>query len=268
MKKSVFFRHVQDAIKKERLERTAFLKELKEAGFDGFEVTFGEYDDAKKLHEELSSVGLNVSCLCASFRLDSENDPEKWKKAVDDAKTLESKKILIVPGFARSGMSLDTARENMAEPLRQIADYAKELGVTVVIEDFDSSDSPISDSSGMIKLADSVPHLCFAFDTGNFRYSGEDEFAAFDKLKGKIAHVHLKDRAYSPINEGDSPKTAMDGKNLYPAPFGSGFIPGKELIEKLMSIGYDDYFVIEHYGAYDQKDYMLKSVKWLKENFG
>ena len=51
---------------------------------------------------------------------------------------------------------------------------------------------------------------------------------------------------------------------MYAIPEGGGCIPMKELVTSLLKSGYDDTFVIEHFGAQDQLAYMKQSAEWLQ----
>ena len=89
---------------------------------------------------------------------------------------------------------------------------------------------------------------------------------AYDLLEKRIAHVHMKDIAYAPLR-GEKGKTALTGKQLYPAPVGSGELPMAEIVRRLYEHGYDGLFAIEHFSAGDQLLYMRRSARWLKNIF-
>jgi len=52
---------------------------------------------------------------------------------------------------------------------------------------------------------------------------------------------------------------------MFSASVGSGIIPMKETVDRLLANGYNGAFAIEHFGSLKQLDDMLASVKWLKE---
>ncbi len=52
---------------------------------------------------------------------------------------------------------------------------------------------------------------------------------------------------------------------MYSCAVGSGCIKMKEIIEKVIGTGYDDYFAIEHFGSLTQLNDMIKSVEWLQQ---
>ena len=134
----------------------------------------------------------------------------------------------------------------------------------VVLEDFDDKIAPYCNISGLKYFMDHVEGLRCAFDTGNFLYNEEDSFEALPKFIDKISHVHCKDRTWKK-KEGEVPKETIRGRKMYSCAVGSGCIKMKEIIEKLIENGYDDYFAIEHFGSLCQLEDMLKSVEWMQE---
>lgn len=112
---------------------------------------------------------------------------------------------------------------------------------------------------------ENVPHLRFTFDSGNFKYCLENELEAFDALKNRIVHVHLKDRSFD-AKKGEKYQLTIDKKKMYPSPVGYGCIAMKEILHNLSAIGYDDFVTIEHFGVKDQLKCMELSAKWVSEH--
>ena len=131
------------------------------------------------------------------------------------------------------------------------------------MEDFDSQLSPIATAEGLLRFLEGCPGLSCAFDTGNFRYAGQDVLEAYTLLRSRVGHVHLKDRAYTQSN-GENPKTAVDGTDLYPAPVGSGDLPLDQVMARLRQDGYNGIYTIEHYDSNRTLDYLRQSVEWVK----
>lgn len=102
----------------------------------------------------------------------------------------------------------------VAEGLSYCAELAKKLGIKTVIEDYDCNNGPLSYSADMKYILDNAPNVFFAFDSGNFAYTGEDEVQALELMKDKLAHVHFKDRSltkYKP-EEKENIFTSLGGK--------------------------------------------------------
>ena len=72
--------------------------------------------------------------------------------------------------------------------------------------------------------------------------AGEDCLEAIRLLRGRISHVHLKDR----VSKSDMSCPAI----------GAGCIPEAEVIRILRDSGYSGWLTVEHFGARD----MLKAA--------
>lgn len=86
-----------------------------------------------------------------------------------------------------------------------------------------------------------------SYDDGNFFYAGDDPMEAFAQFRDRIAHVHLKDRFK--MADGASPA------------LGVGIVPCRQILDQLVSTGYDGWFCIEGYGAKDMKEHLKISVE-------
>ena len=156
----------------------------------------------------------------------------------------------------------------MIETLIKFTEAANKYGLTVLMEEYDSSDAPFSTSQGLRDYLDPVPDLFCTFDTGNFIYNDEDVFQAYELFRDKICHVHLKDRTVERIYDQDQGKNSADGtKVFYPAPVGEGMLNLEDIVKRLKQDGYDGIYTIEHYGASRQKEFLRKSSKWIDRNF-
>ena len=105
----------------------------------------------------------------------------------------------------------------------------------------------------MTDFLNEIPSLYVTLDTGNFIIKKEDEFRAYEVLKSRIIHVHCKDRAYD-----------KDG-SMCASPVGEGFIKMVDILYGLQRTGYDGKLTIEHFGAENYLEFMLKSANWINE---
>lgn len=185
---------------------------------------------------------------------------------VDLAEKLEVPRIMPIPGFLkknekRGTKEYDLVVEDMIEAVAFLCEYASSKGIDVVMEDFDNETAPFCDSEGLLYFLDAIPELGVAFDTGNFLYSGEDVFSAYEKLKGRIRHIHLKDRADTSLN-GDPGQHCPDGHVIYSAPTGFGDLHLDEIVKMLQADGYTGIYATEHFGSRRQLEDMEFSAKW------
>ena len=266
MKPAIFLDHLRDAAKQEQCELDDVLFFAHELGYEGAEVTFAPESDPHILAAQLKHAGLFASTLCV--RTDFANHPDDLflaMTALEHCTVLGAKRFLTIPGMIDPDDPdhAQQQRENIVQGLLALCALAKERGITVVMEDFDSAVSPYRDMNGVRYFVDRVPDLQVAFDTGNFAFCDEDELEAFELLKDRIAHVHLKDRALAPGSPDERPLVTLGGRKLYASPFGSGIIRSEEILRRLREMHYDGVVTVEHYGAPNQKEYMKKSMQWL-----
>ena len=108
----------------------------------------------------------------------------------------------------------------------------------------------------MIKNA---PHVNFTFDTYWAQYGGVNVIEFIDKLKGRIACVHLKDYRIA-LKEKFIPDFA---------PVGDGTIDFKAIVPKMIEAG-AEYLIVEQDNAADAEDpfgEVKRSIDYLKKEF-
>lgn len=267
MQLSVFYNHILVASEQTGKSVDEVLGLVRSFGIDAVELGRDEIgSDSKKLQEQLKKAGMAVSSIYETFDFGHVPDAEPGLKLIDTAFDFGASKVLVIPGFievSASEQEKKLALDRMAKALRQICDYADEKGITVTMEDFDDSRAPYASSDELVWFLTEVPKLGCTFDTGNFIYTGENEFDAFEKLADRTVHLHCKDRSLDEPNGGMA-KITLNGTKLYPSPAGSGVIKIKEIIHQMKKRGYDDTLVIEHFDSVDQLAYMEQSAKWLQ----
>lgn len=263
---AIFLDHLLDAARRDQLQLDSLLARAHDFGYKGVEISFHPETDPHALSAQLSRAGLFVSTLCVFT--DFSNHPDDLSlalTALDHCVILGAKRFLTIPGKIdlNNPIHAQHQRDNIVRALNTFCTYAKARGITVVMEDFDGPDAPYRTTEGVRYFIDRVPELQVAFDTGNFAFSEEDELDAFERLKDRIAHVHLKDRALTPGAPDERPLVTLGGRNLYASPFGSGIIQCEEILRRLKEIGYSGVATVEHYGAPRPLEYMERSAQWL-----
>lgn len=271
MQLATFYDHVKDIAREERVSVVEALQRVKSLGIDSVEVmqnsAVGREDE---LGHELACAGLSISGIPAYFDFGRDTDVEKQASPVlEAARYLGAGKMLVIPGFFHEEDSPEVRTrhmENMADCINRLAEMADKDGVALVMEEYDSPLAPFADTAGVQYFMDRCPALSCCFDTGNFRCVAEDELAAYEQFKGRLGHVHLKDRAYG-TDWGTQPTTAADGQTLYPCPVGSGQLQIRELLTRMNRDGYDGACAIEHFGVSNMWAALQESVAWLQGNF-
>lgn len=263
MKMAVFYNHIIEAAKQNKLLVTYVLSIAKSYGIDYIELDYEEIKNPKVMYSLLKEAGMRVSSIYRIYDFGECPDGTIGYDQIEMAVTMHTDKIMVIPGFLKgpSEKGWGIQRENMLSAMNQMCQYSNDKGVTVTIEDFDDVISPISTAEQMMWFTERIPSLKITFDTGNFMYSSKSELDAFELLKDKIVHVHCKDRTI--ISNGEEYKLAVDGRAMYPAAVGSGCIKISEIISALNKDGYAGIFVIEHFDVKDHLKYIEQSAKWL-----
>ena len=267
MKVSIFLVHLSELAEQKKCPLAAAVKEAGKSGVEYAEVDYksavGREDEVKAL---LKNAGMKVGGMNAFFDFGHQAQPELIESAVSAAARLGAAHIMAVPGFAQPDEDWTAVRERMVEGLNVLVGRAAEAGVSVAMEDYDAVEAPYGRMEELDWMLKQVPGLGCNFDTGNFLFFGEDVLKAYDLLEKRIVHVHMKDVAFAPLR-GEKGKTALTGKQLYPAPVGSGELPMAEIVRRLYERGYEGIYVIEHFNAGDQLLYMRRSARWLNNIF-
>ncbi|MBR6791031.1 MAG: sugar phosphate isomerase/epimerase [Oscillospiraceae bacterium] len=264
MKKAIFFEHIKTAAEQTGRTVEDILAEVRGMGYEGLECSADHFEGRREeFRELLAKSGFVISSVYRFFDFGHRTDSEEIGRYLDDLAYLGAEKTLIVPGFFTAESDRKAEFEEMIRALRLVCEMAAERGITVTLEDFDDVNSPCRNIAGLRRFMDEVPGLRFTLDTGNFRYSCEDVLEGYEALKDRLGHVHLKDRSENPLTEGDSGPKALDGKILYPAPAGEGYIPIRECIERTKADGYDSWYAAEHFNCADTLAYIRRSADFL-----
>ena len=262
---ATFFDHILDIHRQEGCSVPEALAEAKKLGISALEVSCGNAEGrAKETAAKLAAAGLGVTTMPSYFHFDSDTDVRAQAETIfADAKTIGAGTLLVIPGFIPEGADPEACTRQIIDCVKRLAELADKAGLSLTMEDFDNERSPISTSSGLLRFMDAVPGLTACFDTGNFYFAGEDALAAYDRLKGRIGHVHLKDRARG-AEFGKEERLTLSGSPMHPSPVGAGLIPIEELLERFKADGYSGAYTIEHYGAEPMLECLKRSVEWLR----
>lgn len=253
MKISVFYHHILEAANQEHCTEEEILKKIKAAGITAIELDRDGISDTDKLCEILKTYGFSVSNIYGFYDFSKTEDLEKCEKHIKLAKDVKADKIMIVPGFYSEvdEMLRTVELKKMIEGTKKLCEIAEENAIRATIEDFDDDKSPLCSLVGMTDFLKQIPSLYVTLDTGNFIISGEDELMAFETLKSRIIHVHCKDRAYE------------ENGSMCASTVGGGFIKMSEIFTGLVKMNYSGILTIEHFGAENYLEFMLKSAEWI-----
>ena len=219
---------------------------LKDAGFDGVEIPIfdREVDKYAELGARLEGLGLEP--LAVSARGADDNpisaDPAVRAEAaaatranLDSAAALGAPLIcgpLAAPLGVFSGEP-PTAEEKArsADYLREVAPYAQERGVTIVLEYLNRFEMYLTNTAAdLAELVREVGHpsVRMMYDTFHAHIEEKDPRAALQECKDVLVHVHLSE------NDRSTP--------------GAGQVDWQTTFAALKEIEYDGWVVIEAFG--------------------
>lgn len=222
------------------------LKEIvataKDLGYSGIEIrSVGGEVDATRMREFtddfdktvalLNRTGIKIAMLSTNCALANHNDDTAVERAtayVELAKKLGVEFIRVMstdrPYFDGGDIELCKKRYT------QILDYAKDSGVTVLME----TNGLFLDSKTLADFIDEAGEGAgVLWDTHHpYRYNDEPISVTLKNLGSRIKYVHLKD---SVIEKGKVAYKLM----------GYGDIPLEQIIGALKDVGYDGYYTFE-----------------------
>lgn len=185
---------------------------------------------------ELTDRGLVVSCLGASIAM-HEQDSDKLATAmsearrfVDIASGLGAPYVRVFGDKFVTGVSRDALLAHVGRGLRLLGDYARERGVTVLLE----SHGEFVDSPTLLEImqrADS-PSVALLWDAHHTFVARESPETTVRQLGRYIRHTHLKDS----VPDGTGRKYLLTG---------AGDVPVRRQVEALVRIGYTGLFSFE-----------------------
>jgi|BEDMetMinimDraft_2_1075160.scaffolds.fasta_scaffold05441_2 sugar phosphate isomerase/epimerase len=215
------------------------VERVKGFGFDGVELRVADdgvhvkpsYPVPKEVKEILREVKLSDLAGYARF---SSPDQEEGRRNADLLRTLISMAAeLGAPGIrVYAGVFKDDAQSatsRVAKALNAAADFAEKNGVKIMIE---THDDVAKLENLMLLLGKLDERIKLVYDPANMIAAGERHDEVFPKIRGRIAHVHIKDFV------------VKEGKRVYCRP-GEGIVPIPEILRSLKGIGFTGYVSVE-----------------------
>ncbi len=227
-------------------------RDVADLGYLGFE-TFGsiilEWDQRPGGYRQLvTRYGIpTVAAYCSSEWIMSDTaagDFDRARRQADALKQIGGE-CLVLACARRSGPAYTTEElRRLAEALNQVGEYARSIGLRSGFHPH--TGTPVetrSEIDALLALVD--PTLVgFAPDTGQIAKGGSDVLEVLDTYGARVAHVHLKD--WGGTRELDSLSREVDATGyLNYVPAGTGVLPIRTLVDRLVKRGYDGWFNVE-----------------------
>ncbi|MBE6492595.1 MAG: sugar phosphate isomerase/epimerase [Methanobrevibacter sp.] len=176
------------------------------------------------------------------------NSIAQIKSSIDLANEINAEAVVVHPGlisFLANKYFKKEVYEFANESIKEIGDYAKDLGVMATIENMPNFESMIYQNIADLNqlLVENEMHM--TLDIGHANHVG---YAPDEMIFDSIKHIHVHD------NLGD------DDSHL---PLGEGSIDLKYIINTLESKNYDGIYILE----VNDYDSIKKSYEYMKKNF-
>ncbi len=176
------------------------------------------------------------------------NSIAQIKSSIDLANEINAEAVVVHPGlisFLANKYFKKEVYEFANQSIKEIGDYAKDLGVMATIENMPNFESMIYQNIVDLNqlLVENEMHM--TLDIGHANHVG---YAPDEMIFDSIKHIHVHD------NLGD------DDSHL---PLGEGSIDLKYIINTLESKNYDGIYILE----VNDYDSIKKSYEYMKKNF-
>lgn len=216
---------------------TKLYREIQAAGGEALDISsidmqFGGED---AVQQALLDTGLRCSCYLAFIEAPCPTE-DGQNRAIQQGKA------------AVEVMTRQQLADQFIAVLEPVTAYARERGVTVVIEDAPHLDFPMCSEVELRYLLEGVPGLKLVYDSGNMCYAGEDPVDYYDHLREYVAHGHAKDVMFQ---DGAWRETVH----------GSGTVNFRELFRHMEQDGFEGVIAVELSPDFSGKQTTMERVK-------
>ncbi len=200
-------------------------------------------------HEEFRSLlrarGFGLSAIGSPIGKIAITDPfephlERFKIALDLAEFYETPNIRVFSYYMPANEDPASYRDEVMRRMSEKAEMALRRGVTLVLENEKGIYGDTAERVADILESVHSPALGHAFDPANYVEVGQPIDEAWNRLRGRVVHFHVKDY------------DAKTHKNV-PAGQGDGQIP--QLIADAVASGYSGFCVLEPHLVVAEKSY-------------
>lgn len=181
-----------------------------------------------------------------------EGKDDEWKKAIDDAKAL-GQRYMVVPYLdANERKNLDGYRK-LAKRLNTAGELCRNAGMQVAYHNHDFEFAPMEGSNGMTVLLKETDKSLVQFEMDLYwvTFAGQDPVALIKKYPGRFPLWHVKDL------ENGSQKRFTE--------VGNGVIDFKKIFDCEKKAGMKHFFVEQDVSAAPLES-IKKSIEYLKSN--
>ena len=232
-----------------------------------------------RFRKEVEDHGKVIPMMCcspdfthpdAAFR---DQEIAKQKRWIDMTHALGGSYCRVLSGQRRPVLSIDEGVKLAADSIEACLPYAKERGITLIIEnhykdDFWEYPEFAQKMDVFCKLVDRIHHPNFGvnYDPSNTYLAGEDPIELLKRVSSRVVTMHASDRY---LKEGtlDDLRREEGGatgyaKRLSHGEIGKGLNDYDAIFTELKRVGFDSWISIED--GVDGMDQLVRSIEFLK----
>lgn len=227
---------------------------------EGVELLDYFWNDRKtelpKIKKQIADAGMVIAVYSIGndfFQPDADaraRQLDDLKRGVDIAGELGVNLMRVFSGSYREGYTLEDGMDWIIEGLTAGAEYARQHGVTLALENHGKMAGRSDQVKGIIETVGS-PALRANLDTGNFLLVGQNPVDAARELADLIALVHLKDFGLAAPGETGHVYEGLDGKKYTGTVVNEGMVDLAEIVRILDHAGYTGWLSLEYEGNAD-----------------
>jgi sugar phosphate isomerase/epimerase len=260
MKLSVSMWSVVHPVRAGTMDMHGFIDFAASQNVDGVELLDYFWADKEvqlpQIKKQIADAGLELAVYSVGNDF-FQPDRKVWEKqmadllqGIDTANALEVGLMRVFSGNHKEGYTLSDGMEWIIEGLNDGAEYARQHGVVLALENHGLMAGRSDQVREIIERVNS-PSLRANLDTGNFLLVGEDPTDAAHALSDLVALVHLKDFAKAPEGQTAHVYKGLDGVPYTGAVVGEGQVDLPHIVSILREAGYDGWLSLEYEGGQD-----------------
>lgn len=204
-------------------------------GVNGKPLVDHTLDEVREIKKQLDAEGIKISSVGSPIGKimitdDFEEHFQLYKKTVEIAKIMETPNIRMFSFYIPQGEDPGKYRDEVFRRMKMFVDYAKEENVVLLHENEKDIYGDVASRCLDLMENFSCENFKAVFDFANFIQCGQETREAYEMLKSYIVYIHIKDAI------------AETGK-VVPAGQGDGKV--KEILEQLLTAGYEGFLSLE-----------------------
>ncbi len=212
-------------------------------GIDGKNIANLTDEEVERLKGKMKACGIKASSIGSpigkvKLEEDFEGHFRQFQRVVEIAGQLGAKYIRMFSFYHEGGAEwTEGERAEVLSRLGRMIAYAAERDVVLLHENEKDIYGDTAERCADLMEELGCGHFRAVFDPANFVQCGQDTWEAYEKLKGHIAYLHIKDALLA------------DGR-VVPAGVGDGNV--ERILRSLLEKGYDGFLSLEpHLGSFD-----------------